>query len=267
MSSKSRMPTVFISHGSPMVAIEKDDYTQALWGLGDSLPAPTAVVVVSAHWEAAAPVRVTTSPQPPLIYDFGGFPAELYALQYRPPGNPGTAKDIVDRLTQAGISAVADAQRGLDHGAWVPLLHVYPDARVPVVEVTLPIPRTPASLLALGKALAPLRDGGVLLVGSGGIVHNLRRVRFDDKNAPIEPWARSFDDWVRGRLEEGDADAIADYKARAPEAAASVPTTEHFDPLFVVLGAMEKGERVKDVYEGVHYGNLSMRTFATSAKP
>jgi len=261
MSSKARMPAVFISHGSPMVAVENDDYTRSLRRMAESLPAPTTIVVVSAHWEAAAPVRVGSSPRPPLIYDFGGFPTELYDLKYPAPGNPGTAQEIVRLLTATGIRAVEDPDRGLDHGAWVPLLHAYPGANVPVVEVTLPVPRKPAELLAMGKALAPLRDWGVLLVGSGGIVHNLRRVRFSDKNAPIEPWARSFDTWIRERLEAGDVDAIADYRQQGPEAAASVPTTEHFDPLFVVLGAMGRGERVQDVFEGFHYGNLSMRTF------
>lgn len=259
------MPAVFISHGSPMVAVEKDDYTRALRTLGEGLPAPTTILVVSAHWEASAPVRVGSSARPPLIYDFGGFPGELYGLNYPAPGNPGTAREIVRLLTAAGIRAVEDPDRGLDHGAWVPLLHAYPDANVPVVEVTLPVPRKPAELLAMGKALAPLRDGGVLLVGSGGIVHNLRRVRFGDKAAPIESWARSFDTWIRERLEEGDVDAIADYRRQGPEAAAAVPTTEHFDPLFVVLGAMGPGERVQDVYEGFHYGSLSMRTVLVSA--
>ncbi|HZE97979.1 MAG TPA: class III extradiol ring-cleavage dioxygenase [Planctomycetota bacterium] len=262
MSNPSRLPAVLISHGSPMVAVEKDDYTQALRRTGESLPRPTTLVVVSAHWESAAPVRVGTSARPSLIYDFGGFPPELYDLKYPAPGNPGTAKDIVRRLVAAGIPAVEDPQRGLDHGAWVPLLQAYPDADVPVVEVTLPVPRTPAELLAIGKALAPLRDEGVLLVGSGGIVHNLRRVVFSDKNAPIESWARSFDDWIRARLEEKDVDAIVNYRSQAPEAAASVPTTEHFDPLFVVLGAVGPDFKIRDLYEGFHYGNLSLRTFA-----
>jgi 4,5-DOPA dioxygenase extradiol len=260
MSRKGRMPVVVVSHGSPMVAIERDGYTGALRRLGESLPAPTAVVVISAHWESSAPVRVGSAERPSLIYDFGGFPAELYDLKYPAPGDPGAAKDIVQRLVAAGIPAVEDPKRGLDHGAWVPLRQMYPDARVPVVEVTLPMPRTPSQLLSIGQALSPLRDRGMLIVGSGGIVHNLRRVVFADKAAPVEGWAKSFDDWVRNRLEERDLDALVDYRKRAPEAAASVPTTEHFDPLFVALGASDAGFRVQDVFEGFHYGNLSMRT-------
>jgi 4,5-DOPA dioxygenase extradiol len=259
------MPAVFISHGSPMVAVERDGYTEALRRMGESLPAPKAIVVISAHWESRAPVRVGTSERPPLIYDFGGFPPELYTLKYPAPGYPGIAKDIVQRLNQAGIAAVEDAARGLDHGAWVPLRHAYPEATVPVVEVTLPMPRTPQDLLAIGRALAPLQDQGVLIVGSGGVVHNLRRVVFSNKAAPVEAWAKSFDDWVRGRLEEQDVESLVDYRKRAPEAAASVPTTEHFDPLFVVLGAAGKAFRVEDVFEGFHHGNLSMRTVTISA--
>jgi 4,5-DOPA dioxygenase extradiol len=262
MSAPARMPVVFISHGSPMVAVESDDYTRSLRRMGEELPRPTAIVVVSAHWESSAPVRVGSAERPPLIYDFGGFPPELYALQYPSPGDPTLAREIVASLKAAGIPTVAEERRGLDHGAWVPLLHAYPGADIPVVEVTLPSPRRPSDVLVLGQALAPLRDRGVLLVGSGGVVHNLRRVQFGDKNAAIEPWAQSFDDWVRGRLETLDTVGIADYRRVAPEAAASVPTTEHFDPIFMVLGASGKGDRVRDVYEGFQYGNLSMRTFA-----
>jgi 4,5-DOPA dioxygenase extradiol len=263
--SVSRMPVVYISHGSPMVAVESDDYTRALRRMGEELPRPKAIVVVSAHWESAAPVRVGSSERPPLIYDFGGFPPELYDLRYPSPGEPALARDIVERLKAAGFPAVGEEHRGLDHGVWVPLLHVYPGADIPVVEVTLPSPRRPSDILALGKALGPLRDRGVLLIGSGGVVHNLRRVQFGDKNAPIEAWAQSFDDWVRARLETLDTAAIADYRQLGPEASASVPTTEHFDPLFVVLGASGEGDRVRDIYEGFQYGNLSMRTVLLSA--
>jgi 4,5-DOPA dioxygenase extradiol len=174
------------------------------------------------------------------------------------------AREIVASLKAAGIPTVAEERRGLDHGAWVPLLHAYPGADIPVIEVTLPSPRRPSDVLVLGQALAPLRDRGVLLVGSGGVVHNLRRVQFGDKNAAIEPWAQAFDDWVRGRLETLDSVGIGDYRRVAPEAAASVPTTEHFDPIFMVLGASAEGDRVRDVHEGFQYGTLSMRTFVLS---
>jgi 4,5-DOPA dioxygenase extradiol len=267
MTSPAELPVVYISHGSPMVAVEKDDYTRALGRMGESLPLPRAIVVVSAHWEAPAPVRVGLAAMPETIHDFGGFPEELYRLRYPCPGEPKLAAEIQALLAEAGIVSVGDERRGLDHGAWVPLLHAYPGAEIPVLEVTLPQPRSPAALLALGQALGPLRKQGVLLIGSGGIVHNLRRVHFGDKNAPVDPWAKAFDDWVRSRLESGDVASIADYQAQAPESGRSVPTTEHFDPLFVVLGAAGKGGRIVDLYEGFHYGNLSMRTFALTEAP
>jgi 4,5-DOPA dioxygenase extradiol len=230
--------------------------------MGESLPAPKAIVVVSAHWESPAPVRVGMAEMPETLHDFGGFPEELYRLRYPCPGLPPLGAQIGSLLAEAGIFSVGDLHRGLDHGAWVPLLHAYPGAQIPVLEVTLSEPRSPSGLLALGRALAPLREKGVLLIGSGGIVHNLRRVRFEDKNAPIDPWAKSFDHWVRSRLESGDVASIVDYPSQAPHAQTSVPTTEHFDPLFVVLGAAGKGGLVQDVYEGFHYGNLSLRTFS-----
>jgi 4,5-DOPA dioxygenase extradiol len=205
---------------------------------------------------------VGTSARPETIHDFGGFPDELYALSYPCPGEPQLGDEILGLLSAAGVRAVPDARRGLDHGAWVPLRHAYPGAEIPALEVTLPSPRSPSDLIRMGQALAPLRGRGILLVGSGGIVHNLRRVRFADKAAPVEPWARAFDGWVRDRLEEGKVAPVAEYRSRAPEAASAVPTTEHFDPLFVVLGALGDGFRVRDVFEGFTYGNLSMRTFA-----
>ncbi len=256
------LPVVFISHGSPMVAVESDAYTKALRRLGEDLPLPRAIVVVSAHGESPAPLRVTGSEKPPIVYDFFGFPEELYRLRYPSPGNPDLGSEIVELLSQAGFEARLDPARGLDHGAWVPMLHAYPDARVPLLEVTLPVPRKASELLKIGQALAPLRSRGVLLVGSGGVVHNLGRLHWGDKNAPVDPWARRFDDWIRARLEKKDREEIRDYSAGAPESKLAVPTTEHFDPLFFVLGAAAGADRVVDVYEGFQYGNLSMRTFA-----
>lgn len=237
-----------------MLAVEEDGVTSMFrrWGAGLS---PRAIVVVSAHWEAPGPVRVTGAERPTLIYDFSGFPPELYDVRYPSPGDPALAADIVRRLEGATL----DPRRGIDHGAWVPLVHAFPAAKVPVLQVSLPVPRTPERVAQVGKALAPLRDEGVLLIGSGGLVHNLRRVHFDDKNAPVDGWAAEFDGWVRDH-----SDALADYR-RAPHAAEAVPTTEHFDPAFFVLGAALPGDRLSWLYEGFHYGNLSMRSFELKA--
>jgi 4,5-DOPA dioxygenase extradiol len=254
------LPVLFVSHGSPLVLLDDDDYTRALRRVGSTLAAPAAIVVVSAHWQTASPVRVTAAAQPEQLRDFDGFPAALYAVPYTPPGAPGLAADLVAHLQASGIAAGLDATRGLDHGAWVPLRFACPAADVPVIQVALPSAASPRALLELGAALAPLRDQGVWIVGSGGIVHNLRRVRFAARHAPADGWAREFDTWVWEQLEAGDLDALCDYERRAPHADQAVPTTEHFDPLFVALGASGRPWRVTSVHASFQHGNLSMRT-------
>lgn len=245
-----------------MIALERDDYTEALRRLGMAAPRPKRVVIVSAHWEARGPVRVTGADRPSLIYDFSGFPPELSNLRYPSPGDPSLASDIVKRLSASGIEASVDPRRGLDHGAWVPMRHAFPEASVPVLEVSLPIPRTPRELVRVGEALGPLRDNGVLLIGSGGVVHNLRRLSWDDKGASPEPWAEAFDRWVGDRVRAIDLAGLEEYRTRAPHAADAVPTTEHFDPIFVVMGASAPGDSCTPIFEGFHYGTLSMRSFA-----
>jgi 4,5-DOPA dioxygenase extradiol len=255
------LPVVFISHGSPMALIDDDEYTRSLRTLGQAIPTPAAIVVVSAHWQERSPIRVTSAAQPELIYDFGGFPRELYQLGYPSPGAPELATEIVALLEAGGFPARPDPERGLDHGTWSPLRHAYPSATVPVVQVSLPRRADPAALLRVGQALAPLRDRNVLLIGSGGIVHNLGRVIFDQKDAPLAPWALEFDGWVRDRVAARQLDQLVDYRALAPHASLAVPSTEHFDPLFVVLGASTSRDRMSTVHEGIQYGSLSMQTF------
>jgi 4,5-DOPA dioxygenase extradiol len=259
-------PALFVSHGAPTAALDDDAYTRALGAWARGRPKPRAVVVVSAHAEARGPVRVNAGAAPALIYDFYGFPAPLYDLRYPAPGAPDLAREVAGAFAEAGLEPVVDAQRGWDHGVWVPLRLLYPTADVPVVEVSLPVPRKPEVLLAMGRALAPLRERGVLLFGSGGIVHNLHRLRWDDAGGPPEPWAAAFGAWVDERLEEDDRDALAAHAARAPHAELAVPTSEHFDPLFFVLGARDARDRVEGIYEGFRYGTLSLRSFALAAK-
>ncbi len=256
------LPAVFISHGSPIVAIEQDDYTEALRSLGERYPDAVALVVVSAHWEEPWPLRVTAWERREIIHDFGGFPVALYNLDYAAPGAPGLASQIAVALRGAGFEVTLDDGRGLDHGAWVPLRLAWPAAAIPVLEVSLPVPRTPQQLFDLGRALRPLRRRGVLLIGSGGVVHNLRRVRFADEFAPADGWAVAFDQWASERIAAGEWQALLSYRSLAPHASLAVPTTEHFDPLFMVLGAALEGERATTIYAGFRYGNLSMRSFA-----
>ncbi len=263
MSTKTAtMPALFLAHGSPMIAIEDDDYNRTLARLAAELPRPRAIIVVSAHWETAAQVRVTTAEEQRTIHDFGGFPDALYKITYPAPGAPALAAEVLAALRANGVDAAADAQRGLDHGAWVPLRFLYPEADVPVVGVSLPVPRTADTLLAIGAALASFRSQGVLVVGSGGLVHNLRRVVFADKYASTEDWARDFDAWVAERLASGDVSGLAAWRPNAPHARLAAPTSEHFDPALVVVGAARTGERVSTVFEGFHHGTLSMRSFA-----
>lgn len=256
------MPVVFLAHGSPMVALAPGAYTAALERMRRTWPAPRAIVVVSAHWQAAVPLRVTSSERPSVLHDFAGFPEALFELDYPCPGDPELARGIVQLLGEAGVHAVLDAKRGLDHGAWLPLRFAYPSATTPVVQVSLGVPRDPRALVLLGQALQPLRARGVLLIGSGGIVHNLELVRFDDQHAPVDAWAQQFDEWVGERVAAHDLASLLEYRAQAPHAGRAVPTTEHLDPLFCILGARTDADRVADIYRGFHHGNLSMRCFA-----
>jgi 4,5-DOPA dioxygenase extradiol len=245
-----------------MVAIEDDAFNRTLASFAAELPRPRAIVVVSAHWETSADVHVTTSAELRTIHDFGGFPDALYRVSYAAKGAPELAARVLAALGASGIPAVADSTRGLDHGAWVPLRFLYPDADVPIVGVSLPTPRSEQLLLELGKTLARFRDEGVLVLGTGGLVHNLRRVVFADKYAPAEAWACDFDEWVASRLAIGDLKGLAAWKSHAPSARLAVPSSEHFDPALVIAGAARAGERVSTVFEGFHHGTLSMRSFA-----
>jgi 4,5-DOPA dioxygenase extradiol len=255
----SRPPILFVAHGAPTVALERGPYADALARFGAAHPSPRAIVVVSGHWTTDWVVGVTSAERHRLIYDFGGFPEELYALEYPVPGAPEVAERAGELLGAAGFAARLDSVRGLDHGAWIPLRMAWPAARVPVVQIALP--EIPAeALLRFGAALAPLRDDGVLLVGSGGIVHNLWRVRFGDP--AVDPWALAFDAWIWERVEALDTPALARWRELAPHATVAAPTPEHFDPLLVAIGARGPRDRVELLHEGFQHGNIDMRSFA-----
>jgi 4,5-DOPA dioxygenase extradiol len=239
-----------------MSALGGDAHWGALKKFGDTHRDARAIVIVSAHWQTRGEIRATSWERAPLVYDFGGFPKELYEITYPAPGEPSLAARIA--------GAVPESHRGLDHGAWVPLRLAWPDAHIPVVQVSLPA-GTPQDVFALGRSLRPLRDEGIMIIGSGGIVHNLGLVHFSEKNSGIDPWAAEFDRWVADRLESRDVDALFEYRDRAPEAELAAPTPEHLDPMFVTLGASWPEDRLEMIYEGFHYGNLSMRSFAFGA--
>ncbi|AIZ32158.1 MULTISPECIES: DODA-type extradiol aromatic ring-opening family dioxygenase [Pseudomonas] len=248
------LPSLFISHGSPMLALEPGASGPALAGLAAGLPRPKAIVVVSAHWESRE-LMLTSAARPETWHDFRGFPAALYAVQYPAPGAPDLARQIVDQLGQAGLIAHLDAHRPFDHGAWVPLSLMYPEADIPLLQLSLPSHRPPALHVQIGRALAGLRDQGVLLVGSGSITHNLGELDWQAGPEVIEPWARSFRDWIVQRLVDGDTAALQDYRQQAPFAVRNHPSDEHLLPLFFAMGA---GQHFGIVHQGFTLGALGM---------
>jgi 4,5-DOPA dioxygenase extradiol len=230
------LPSLFLSHGAPTLALERSPAGQFLDSLGTALPRPRAIVVASAHYlspQAAAGAAGT----PRTIHDFSGFPQALHELQYPAPGAPRLAEEILRRWRAAGLEPRTEATRGLDHGVWVPLLRMFPAAEIPVVPVAVD-PRADARAhFRIGRALAGLGDEGVLVIGSGGFVHSLGDLDWRDAQAPMAGWAAEFADWMHARLLERDLDALLDWSQRAPHAARAHPTVEHLMPLFVALGA------------------------------
>jgi 4,5-DOPA dioxygenase extradiol len=265
LSRVRRVPSLFLAHGSPMSVMDKD-FAGALYKFASRQVKLRAIVVMSAHWEAPGAIRVTSNPRPSLIYDFAGFPGWLYEIAYPCPGDRAVAQMVAVMLERAGIEARLDPDRGLDHGVWVPLSLAFPEAIVPVVQISLPKPSTPAALIAMGRALAPLRHEHILLLATGGIVHNLARLRASEETPYPDPWAAEFDAWVREKVGALDTDALADYVRLGPHANAAVPTSEHFDPLLFTAGTALPGDVVHDIYEGFRYGSLSMRSFALTGR-
>jgi 4,5-DOPA dioxygenase extradiol len=203
---------------------------------------------------------VTAGERPETIHDFGGFPEKLHKMVYPSPGHPKLAGEIAATLSAGGFPARLE-DRGLDHGAWIPMKIAYPAADVPVIEVTLQYGRTPADYLRLGGLLAPLRERGVLIVGSGGVVHSFPEMRRLKPGESTDKWAVEFDTWFRERIGKGDLESVANYREAHPSGARAAPTTEHFDPIFVAMGASRPGDKIVDIYEGFRGANLSMRTF------
>lgn len=250
----ARIGPIFVSHGSPMLAITPTPAHRFLRGLGESLGRPRAILCVSAHWETETPTLDGAS-RPETIHDFGGFPAELYRLRYPAPGAPEVAEQAAGLLATAGIAARIDPQRGLDHGAWVPLLLMYPQADIPVTQLSIQHRRGAAWHYDLGRALAPLCDADVLVMGSGAIVHNLRGLRHDDGQP--DDWARDFEDWTHQAILRGDAAALTGYRNAAPGAVQSHPRDEHLLPLMVPFGAAG-GQPGRALHRSFELGNLGM---------
>ncbi|MGH8736475.1 MAG: DODA-type extradiol aromatic ring-opening family dioxygenase [Burkholderiales bacterium] len=251
------LPSVFISHGSPLHALDAGAAGEVWAALGVSLPRPRAIVIVSAHWDTEAPA-LTGGARPETIHDFYGFPEPLYRLRYPAPGAPELAARAAALLEQAGFAAGVDSARGLDHGAWSPLLHAYPAADVPVVQLSLQSALGTRHHLALGRALAPLAGEGVLLIGSGHMTHNLRDWVRTGGEVPPLAYALEFQSWVAERIAARDLEALAEYRARAPNAVRAHPSEEHFLPLFFALGAAAPDGASEWLYQGIEGGALAM---------
>jgi 4,5-DOPA dioxygenase extradiol len=255
------MPALFVSHGSPMIVLDESPARTFLEALGRDLPRPTAVLVVTAHFEATEPT-LTSAAKPAMIYDFGGFPEPLYRMIYPAPGGPTLASKAAELLRRAGFSPHIDPSRGFDHGTWTPLKLMYPAADIPVVQLAVSPRRDARWHFALGEALAPLRDDGVLIVGSGALTHDLSA--FFGRRPPGGPspqaYAEAFAAWMADTIESGRIDEALDWETRAPEALRNHPTPEHILPLFVAMGA--GGPSRRRIHRSMDHGVLSMDAYA-----
>jgi len=261
----SRMPALFVSHGAPNLILYDTPATRFLSDYAKTIDRPRAILSVSAHFETDRPV-VVADPKPEMIYDFGGFESELYTLNYPAPGDPALAERAAARLAEAGLGPAIAPKRGFDHGTWVPLMLLYPDADIPVAQMSVQPGLSAAHHYKLGEALMSLRDDGVLIVGSGSFTHNLgeafQRLRTGDVGADRPEWVGSFVDWMVDRIEAGDTGDLLAYREEAPYAVENHPTDEHLMPLYVALGAAgdhAKGERVHDSHQ---FGVLQLDAFA-----
>ncbi|WP_099866701.1 DODA-type extradiol aromatic ring-opening family dioxygenase [Pararhizobium haloflavum] len=262
------LPTIFISHGSPDTAIADTAAATFLKGFAATIARPRAIIVVSAHFEVEGGVAVTADAMPETIHDFGGFDRKLYEIRYGAPGLPGLAADIARRLTEQGFKARTIGDRGFDHGTWVPLSLIYPEADIPVVQVSVDPGRDAAYHMSLGRALADLRGEDVLIIGSGSFTHNLgeafKALRAGRRDAPVPDWVAEFAAWMDDRIRAGDEQALTGWLEQAPHAARNHPTPEHLMPLFVAIGAANRnaGWRADAIHASNEFGALAMDAYA-----
>ena len=254
MNKTATLLALFIGHGNPMNTLEDNRYTRTWREIGQALPRPRAILAISAHWYINA-TAVTAMAQPETIHDFGGFPQALFDYQYPAPGDPALAAQIQSLL--APLPVIADQGWGLDHGTWSILAHMFPQADIPVVQLSIDATQPNAFHYQLGKKLAALRDEGVLILGSGNLVHNLRAVRWGENSQPY-PWASRIEQRLKDCLVQGNHQSLIDYASLDPEAKLAIPTPEHYLPLLYVLGAQRPGDKTSFPLEGVDLGSISM---------
>ncbi len=250
-----RLPAIFFGHGNPMNALTTNDYTNAWRRIGEETPRPKAILAISAHWFVGE-TAVTIAAAPKTIHDFGGFPPELYQVQYAAPGDPALARRVQELLSPVDVAL--DNSWGLDHGTWSVLRHVYPKADVPVVQLSIDETKAAAFHFEIGKKLAPLRDDGILIVGSGNIVHNLESYAWGRQAFGGYDWAVRFEHTAREMILAADFAPLVNYETLGTDAALSIPTPEHFLPLLYVLGARQSDEKVRFPAEGIEGGSISM---------
>lgn len=253
-----RMPAVFVSHGTPLHAIWENQYTRGWASLGQELPRPKAILSVSAHWITQGGIYVTGNADPEVVYDARGFPPELYEVKYAARGNPDLAADIVSRISTT--RAMTNAQWGYDHGTWVVLTHMYPAADIPVIQLSINYAMPPDQHFELGRELAFLRDRGVLILGSGQFVHNLRMMGSRTEEVPPYPWAEEFGELVGGWVEARDFDRVVAFQDLGELASLAHPTYDHFLPLLTVLGATSERDDLSWINRGIMSGSMDMRS-------
>ncbi len=251
-----RYPVLFVGHGNPMNALLDNSYTQG-WGmLGKSLPRPKAILSISAHWLTDG-TKVHVSEHPKTIYSFSGFPKELSTIEYNCPGSPLFA--TLTKQALMGTSVLEDTEWGIDHGTWVVLRHMFPHAHIPVYQMSIDVHRTPRAHYELGAQLQLLREKGVLIMGSGNLVHNLGQMSWEENAAPLE-WAERFDTKATELLTDGNHDALIAYEQLGADAMLSIPAPDHYSPLLYIIGLQMKGDGVSFPVQGIAHGSVSMRT-------
>jgi len=253
-----KMPAFFISHGAPTLVIEKNEYTDHLKALPNTFPRPKAIVIFSAHWDSYIQ-KISNVYQYSTIYDFYGFPDELYKMTYPAYGDYNLAKEIQGLFAANGIPSKLDESRGLDHGAWSVLKIMYPDADIPVIALSVDSKLGLDALYNIGKSLAPLREKGILIIGSGGTVHNLMEVDWDTFGP--DKWAVDFDKWIEKRILDWNTSELFEYRKQAPYARKAVPTAEHFVPLILAMGAGDTTRKPSLLYRNYQFGSLSLSTW------
>jgi 4,5-DOPA dioxygenase extradiol len=260
----NKLPTLFLSHGAPTLPLESGAVPDFLKQLGQTLPTPKAILVVSAHWETKQPL-VSAATHPRTIHDFSGFPKELYQMQYPAPGAPKLAARVVELLADAGMPCEVSVVRGLDHGAWTPLILMYPPANIPVTQLSIQPGLSPQYHFQLGQSLQSLRDEGVLILASGNATHNLRELNPTEQAISPE-WVTQFAQWLDDAILAGNTESLLHYRELAPFAVRNHPTDEHLLPMFVAMGAAGNPVEATQLHSSFTYGVLSMAAYAFDSK-